>query len=44
MPDVLLREMEETVKTHFKHITAKLGATDRAQAVAMAVRRGIIQV
>jgi DNA-binding NarL/FixJ family response regulator len=35
---------EETVKSHLKHIKAKLGATDRTQAVAIAVRRGIIQL
>jgi DNA-binding NarL/FixJ family response regulator len=35
---------EETVKTHIKHIKAKLRAIDRAQAVAIAVRRGIIQL
>ena len=34
---------EETVKTHLKHILEKLGARDRTQAVAIAVRRGIIQ-
>jgi DNA-binding NarL/FixJ family response regulator len=34
---------EETVKVHIKHIMEKLGATDRTQAVAIAVRRGIIQ-
>jgi DNA-binding NarL/FixJ family response regulator len=34
---------EETVKTHLKHIMEKLGARDRTQAVAMAVRRGIIR-
>jgi DNA-binding NarL/FixJ family response regulator len=34
---------EETVKTHLKHIMDKLGARDRTQAVAMAVRRGIIR-
>jgi len=33
---------EETVKVHMKHIMDKLGATDRTQAVAIAVRRGII--
>ncbi len=33
---------EETVKAHIKHIMAKLGASDRTQAVAIAVRRGII--
>ena len=34
----------ETVKSHMKHIFEKLGATDRTQAVAIAVRRGIIQL
>jgi DNA-binding NarL/FixJ family response regulator len=35
---------EETVKVHVKHIMQKLGASDRTQAVAIAVRRGIIQM
>ena len=35
---------EETVKVHIKHIMEKLQASDRTQAVAIAVRRGIIQV
>src|SRR4030095_2111884 len=35
---------EETVKVHVKHIMEKLGASDRTQAVAVAVRRGIIQL
>ena len=35
---------EETVKVHVKHIMDKLGASDRTQAVAIAVRRGIIQI
>jgi DNA-binding NarL/FixJ family response regulator len=35
---------EETVKVHVKHIMDKLGASDRTQAVAIAVRRGIIQL
>jgi DNA-binding NarL/FixJ family response regulator len=35
---------EETVKVHIKHIMEKLGATDRTQAVAIAVRRGIIRL
>ena len=30
-----------TVKTHLQHIFAKLGATDRAAAVAIAYRRGL---
>lgn len=35
---------EETVKVHIKHLMEKLGASDRTQAVAIAVRRGIIQL
>jgi len=35
---------EETVKVHVKHIMEKLGANDRTQAVAIAVRRGIIEL
>jgi DNA-binding NarL/FixJ family response regulator len=34
----------ETVKVHMKHIMEKLGANDRTQAVAIAVRRGIIHL
>ena len=34
---------EETVKVHVKHIMEKLGASDRTQAVAIGVRRGMIQ-
>jgi len=32
------------VKVHIKHVMEKLGATHRAQAVAIAARRGIIQL
>jgi DNA-binding NarL/FixJ family response regulator len=39
-----LRISEETVKVHIKHIMDKLGANDRTQAIAIAVRRGIIQL
>ena len=35
---------EETVKVHVKHIMDKLGASDRTEAVAIGVRRGIIQL
>jgi DNA-binding NarL/FixJ family response regulator len=35
---------EETVKVHVKHIMQKLGASDRTAAVAIGVRRGIIQL
>jgi DNA-binding NarL/FixJ family response regulator len=40
----LLHISEETVKVHIKHIMDKLGAKDRTQAIAIAVRRGIIQL
>jgi len=40
----LLHISEETVKVHVKHIMDKLGARDRTQAIAIAVRRGIIQL
>src|SRR5579863_5855459 len=40
----LLGISEETVKVHVKHIMDKLGAKDRTQAIAIAVRRGIIQL
>jgi DNA-binding NarL/FixJ family response regulator len=35
---------EETVKVHIKHIMEKLGASDRTEAVTIAIRRGIIQL
>ena len=35
---------EETVKTHMKSILSKLGATDRTQAIVIAIRRGMIHV
>jgi DNA-binding NarL/FixJ family response regulator len=35
---------EETVKVHVKHVMEKLGASDRTDAVAIGVRRGIIQL
>ena len=35
---------EQTVKVHIKHIMEKLGASDRTQAVAIGVRRGILQL
>ncbi len=34
---------EETVKTHMRNILAKLGAHDRAHAVMIGVRRGVIR-
>jgi len=35
---------EETVKVHVRHIMEKLAATDRTQAVAIAIRRGFLQL
>jgi DNA-binding NarL/FixJ family response regulator len=40
----ILSISEETVKVHIKHIMDKLGAKDRTQAIAIAVRRGIIEL
>jgi DNA-binding NarL/FixJ family response regulator len=40
----LLFISEETVKGHIKHIMEKLGAGDRTEAVAIAIRRGIMQL
>ena len=34
----------ETVKVHIRHILEKLGAADRTHAVAIGLRRGIIQL
>lgn len=33
---------EETVKSHVRHLLAKLGALTRAHAVAKGIRRGVI--
>ena len=35
---------EETVKVHLRHILDKLGASDRSQAIAIALRRGIMEL
>ena len=35
---------EETVKSHIRSVLAKLGANDRTHAVAIAVKRGIIEL
>jgi DNA-binding NarL/FixJ family response regulator len=35
---------EGTVKVHLQHIMDKLGASDRTQAITIAVRRGIIHL
>jgi DNA-binding NarL/FixJ family response regulator len=33
---------EETIKTHMHHLLGKLGARSRAHAIAIAMRRGLI--
>ena len=38
---LLLPQMPSTVKTHLRSIYRKMGVTNRAQAVASAIRRGI---
>jgi DNA-binding NarL/FixJ family response regulator len=40
---VALSISEETVKTHLKRLYEKLGASDRAQAVAIALRQNLIE-
>ena len=40
----LLFISEETVKGHIKHLMEKLGASDRTEAVAIGIRRGIIRL
>ena len=35
---------EETVKSHVRNILAKLGANDRTHAVAIGLKRGIIEL
>ncbi len=35
---------EETVKAHLRHVMAKLGASDRTEAVTIALKRGIIHL
>jgi DNA-binding NarL/FixJ family response regulator len=40
----LLFISEATVKVHMKHIMEKLGAKDRTEAIAIAMRRGIIHI
>lgn len=35
---------EETVKAHMRNILSKLGANDRTHAVAIALKRGIIEI
>ncbi len=40
----LLYISEQTVKAHLRHIMDKLGASDRAHSVAIAVRRGFLEL
>jgi len=44
---IIARELsltEETVKSHIRNILSKLGASDRTHAVAIGVKRGIIEL
>ncbi len=40
----LIGRTTNTVKAHLRHITAKLGAADRTEAVTLALRRGMIHL
>jgi DNA-binding NarL/FixJ family response regulator len=40
----ILGRTEETVKVHVKHVLSKLGATDRTEAVTLAMQRGVIHL
>ena len=40
----LLFISEQTVKAHLRHIMDKLGASDRAHCVAIAIRRGFLEL
>jgi DNA-binding NarL/FixJ family response regulator len=40
----VIRIVEGTVKIHITNILAKLGVSDRTQAIVVAVKRGIIQI
>jgi len=40
----LLFISEQTVKAHLRHIMDKLGASDRAHSVAIAIRRGFLEI
>jgi DNA-binding NarL/FixJ family response regulator len=40
----MLSISEDTVKVHVKHVMEKLDASDRTEAVVIAVRRGLIQL
>jgi len=35
---------EHTIKTHVASILSKLGATSRTEAVALAIRRGLVML
>lgn len=41
---VAIGRTEETVKVHVRHIMAKLGASDRTEAVTLALKRGMIHL
>jgi DNA-binding NarL/FixJ family response regulator len=40
----VLGRTEETIKVHLKHVMAKLEASDRTEAVTLALQRGVIHI
>jgi DNA-binding NarL/FixJ family response regulator len=40
----LIGRTEDTIKAHLKHLMAKLGTSDRTEAVTVALQRGIIHL
>lgn len=40
----IIGRTEDTVKVHLKHVMAKLGVTDRTEAVTIALQRGIMHL
>jgi DNA-binding NarL/FixJ family response regulator len=40
----VLGRTEETIKVHVKHVMAKLEASDRTEAVTLALQRGVIHL
>ena len=40
----VLGRTEQTVKVHIKHVMSKLGASDRTEAVTLAMQRGVIHL